>query len=100
MGSGTSSRRKGADGHGGGTSGKAGSKPSGPDPSRVVTGLPLRTPQLTPAPQKQTQTAAMAGKDEVFEKASSIFVVLGASASDLYKKKNLNLLAHNEGGGV
>lgn len=85
MGSGTSSRRRKAEGHGEDTSGQGGSKPSsGPDPSRVVTGLPLRTPKLTPDTQEQPpQEKAMASKDEVFQKASSIFVVLGASASHL-----------------
>ena len=80
MGSGQSVRRKaveGPDDRGKDASCLPGSKPSGPDSSRVVTGLPLRAP--APAPQKQQ--AAMAGKDEVFADVSNIFVVLGASAS-------------------
>ncbi len=104
MGSGQSRRRGtggpgpaagGPDDHVGATSGHAaGSQAprssSSPDSSRVVVGLPLRTPQLSPAPQK----AAMAGKDDVFEKASNIFVVLGASVS-----QKSHLLAYNEGDG-
>lgn len=63
------------------TSGYPDSKPSGPDSSRVVTGLPLREPSTQPPPDRSAAVKGMAGKDDVFQDASHIFVVLGASVS-------------------
>lgn len=67
------------------TSGVTGSKPtsgSGPDSSRKIIGLPLRAVSSSPAPEQRTKgKAKMAGKDDVFEKATNIFVVLGASVN-------------------
>lgn len=84
MGSGPLARRKPApDAHGAKLSGQAGSKPNGPEYSRtrVVVGLPLRTKQTSPL-AVATKTGTMAGKDDVFQKTSNIFVVLGASVSE------------------
>ena len=63
------------------TSGKPGSKPSGPDPSRVVSGLPLRTPDPQPSPKLSVEAKKMDAKGDVFTPVSNIFVVMGASAS-------------------
>jgi hypothetical protein len=82
MGSGPLQRKKGARNVEAGTSGFADGKPSAPDSSdRVATGLPLRVPSSQPSPASSAAAKAMAGKEEVFQDASSIFVVLGASVS-------------------
>ena len=83
MGSGPSARRRAAaedPANAGDTSGHPVSKPSGPDSSRVVTGLPLRV-ACKPAAELPA-TKPMADKGEVFQDVSSIFVVLGASVSE------------------
>ena len=70
-------------GRGAATSGQAGSAAGGgPDYSRrVVTGLPLRQPQPQPSVSTAhaTPSGKMAGKEDVFQETSNIFVVLGAS---------------------
>lgn len=67
-----------------GTSGQGGSKPSGPDSSRIIVGLPLRIGKH-PTPSSNTAVVAakkaMAEKDEVIVDATHIFVVMGASVS-------------------
>lgn len=80
-------RRKGARDVEPNTSGYPGSKPSGPDSGgRVVTGLPLRVPSSQPDPANTAAARPMAGKDDVFQDASNIFVVLGASVSEKCKR--------------
>lgn len=74
------------------TSGYSVNKRSGPDSSRTVTGLPLRVPSAQPAPASPASTAAtrpMAGKEDVFQDASNIFVVLGASVSGIITLPNV-----------